>query len=127
MAYRLRFDKRFRRHLEALPGDVRGIARKVIHQLSDNPVSVRAKELDDHPGIYRLWLPRNYRLVSIFARNWATGFRPNWSTRKSDAWELQVRKKVTKGISTAWDKGVYLLAIHLLSLSIEEGTVPNAV
>jgi mRNA-degrading endonuclease RelE of RelBE toxin-antitoxin system len=63
MVYRLRFDKRFRRHLEALPGDVRGVARKVIRQLSDNPVSVRAKELDDHPGTYRLWLPRNYRLV----------------------------------------------------------------
>jgi mRNA-degrading endonuclease RelE of RelBE toxin-antitoxin system len=63
MAYRLRYDRRFRRYLKALPGDVRGIARKVIRQLADNPRPGRAKELDDHPGFYRLWLPRNNRLV----------------------------------------------------------------
>jgi YD repeat-containing protein len=39
-------------------------------------------------------------LMSIFARYWATGFRPKGATRKSDARELQVRKKVTKGVST---------------------------
>lgn len=42
MPYRLRFDRRFRRHLNALPGDVRGIARKVIQQLAQAPRPGRA-------------------------------------------------------------------------------------
>jgi len=63
MSYRLRYDRRFRRLLKALPGDVRGIARKTVQQLAQEPRPGRAKELDDHPGFYRLWLPRNHRLV----------------------------------------------------------------
>ena len=63
MAYRLRYDRRFQKHFKALPGDVRGIARKIIGQLADNPRPGQAKELDDHPGFYRLWLLRNHRLV----------------------------------------------------------------
>ena len=63
MVYRLRFDKRFRRHLKALPGDIRGVVRKVIVQLTDEPRPSKAKELDQHPGYYRMWLPRHHRLV----------------------------------------------------------------
>ena len=63
MAYRLRFDRRFRHSLDALPGDLRAMARQIIAQLTDNPYSPGAKELDDHPGYFRLWLPRDYRLV----------------------------------------------------------------
>ena len=34
-----------------------------IHQLADAPRLARAKELDDHPNYYRVWLPRSHRLV----------------------------------------------------------------
>ncbi len=63
MAYRLRYDRRFMRQLEALPGDVRSAARQQIAALASNPHPSRAKELDEHPGFYRLWLPRGHRLV----------------------------------------------------------------
>ncbi|MCX7706611.1 MAG: type II toxin-antitoxin system RelE/ParE family toxin [Anaerolineae bacterium] len=49
--------------LTALPGDVRSVARRTIAELAENPRPSRAKELDEHRGYYRLWLPRNYRLV----------------------------------------------------------------
>lgn len=63
MAYRLRYDRRLMRSMEALPGDVRSVARREVKALTDNPSPDRAKELDEHPGYYRLWLPRGYRLV----------------------------------------------------------------
>lgn len=63
MAYRLRFDQRFRRNLDALPGDIRSTARQVIAQLANNPRPSSAKELDEHLGYYRMWLPRDHRLV----------------------------------------------------------------
>ncbi len=63
MVYRLRYDRRFMRQLESLPGDVRSLARQQVKALTDNPRPSRAKELDEHPGYFRLWLPRDYRLV----------------------------------------------------------------
>jgi mRNA-degrading endonuclease RelE of RelBE toxin-antitoxin system len=63
MAYRLRYDRRFVQQLMALPGDVRSIARRIVTELAETPRPARAKELDEHPGYYRLWLPRDYRLV----------------------------------------------------------------
>jgi len=63
MGYRLRYDRRFMRLLEALPGDVRSIARRQVKALANEPYPPGAKELDEHPGYYRLWLPRGIRLV----------------------------------------------------------------
>lgn len=63
MTYRLRYDRHFMGQLELLPGDVRSIARQEIKYLVTEPRPIRAKELDEHPGYYRLWLPRGYRLV----------------------------------------------------------------
>ena len=63
MAYRLRYDRRFLHQLEMLPGNVRSVARQQIKALADNPRPLRAKELDEHPGYYRLWLSRDHRLV----------------------------------------------------------------
>lgn len=63
MGYRLRYDRRFMRLLEALPGDVRSIARRRVKALANEPYPPGAKELDEHPGYYRLWLPRGSRLV----------------------------------------------------------------
>lgn len=34
MAYRLRYDRRFKRSLAALPGDIRGMARRMIARLA---------------------------------------------------------------------------------------------
>jgi mRNA-degrading endonuclease RelE of RelBE toxin-antitoxin system len=63
MTWRLRYDRRFMRQLEGLPGDVRSVARQQIKALTTTPYPSRAKELDEHPGYLRVWLPRNYRLV----------------------------------------------------------------
>ncbi len=63
MAYRLRYDRRFMRQLETLPGDVRSVVRKQVKALAGDPHPSRSKELDEHPGYYRMWLPRDHRLV----------------------------------------------------------------
>jgi mRNA-degrading endonuclease RelE of RelBE toxin-antitoxin system len=63
MVYRLRYDRRFMRQLESLPGDVRSMARQQVRDLTNDPRPSRAKELDEHPGYFRVWLPRGYRLV----------------------------------------------------------------
>jgi mRNA-degrading endonuclease RelE of RelBE toxin-antitoxin system len=63
MSYRLRYDRRFLRQLDSMPGDVRAATRRLVRSLPDNPRPSRAKELEGHPGHYRLWLPRNCRLV----------------------------------------------------------------
>ncbi len=60
---RLRYDKRFLRLLESLPADVRSVARKQVKALAFEPQPPGVKELADHPGYYRLWLPRGCRLV----------------------------------------------------------------
>ena len=63
MPDRLRYDRRFKELLNRLPGDIRSIARRTIARLASDPFPSKAKELVSHPGYYRLWLPRNYRLV----------------------------------------------------------------
>ncbi len=63
MTYHLRYDREFMRQLEGLPGDIRSMARRQVKELADVPCPSRAKELEEHPGYYRLWLPRDYRLV----------------------------------------------------------------
>lgn len=63
MAYRLRYDRGFMQQLLALSGDLRSIARRTVTELAQTPRPARAKELDEHPGYYRLWLPREHRLV----------------------------------------------------------------
>ncbi|WP_044199362.1 type II toxin-antitoxin system RelE family toxin [Candidatus Oscillochloris fontis] len=63
MSYRLRFDRSFMRQLESLPGDLRSVARHLIRSLADTPRPTKAKELDMHPTYFRIWLPRQHRLV----------------------------------------------------------------
>jgi mRNA-degrading endonuclease RelE of RelBE toxin-antitoxin system len=63
MTYRLRYDRRFRQHLDALPGDIRAAARQMIADLTHDPRPGQAKELEGHAGFFRLWLPRDHRLV----------------------------------------------------------------
>jgi mRNA-degrading endonuclease RelE of RelBE toxin-antitoxin system len=63
MPYRLRFGRTFVPQLDALPGDVRSVARKSVKSLAEDPRPSGSKELDEHPGFYRTWLPRGHRLV----------------------------------------------------------------
>lgn len=63
MSDRLRYDRRFLRQLDALPGDLRAITRTQAQALTENPRPPRAKELTGHPGYFRLWLPRDCRRV----------------------------------------------------------------
>ena len=63
MPFRLRFDRRFLQQLDALPGDLRSVARQQVKRLADEPRPASAKELDGHPGYLRVWLPRGHRLV----------------------------------------------------------------
>ena len=63
MAYRLRVDRRFLRLLDALPGDLRAVARRTIKNLAVEPRPTSAKELDEYPNHWRMWLPRRHRLI----------------------------------------------------------------
>ena len=63
MAYQLRYDRHFSRLMVALPGDIRAVARQVINDLAREPRPTGAKELDDYPDHWRLWLLRNHRLI----------------------------------------------------------------
>lgn len=62
-AFRVRFDSGFLRQLDDLPGDLRAIARQRIREIAAQPQHASAKELDDHPTYFRMWLPRGHRLV----------------------------------------------------------------
>jgi mRNA-degrading endonuclease RelE of RelBE toxin-antitoxin system len=61
--YRLRFDRAILRQLDALPPDVRAVARRRVAQLAERPRPPDATELAAHPTYYRVWLPRGHRLV----------------------------------------------------------------
>lgn len=63
MVYKLVFDRRFMRQLESLPGDLRSLTRRIIASLANDPHPHGSKELDGHQGFFRLWIPRNHRLV----------------------------------------------------------------
>ncbi len=63
MTYRLWYNRRFTHMLDSLPGDVRAQAWQVIRDLTNQPRPQSAKELEDHPGYWRIWLSRNHRLI----------------------------------------------------------------
>lgn len=49
--------------LKRLPGYIRAQAIDLIDLLKTTPRPLRAKELRDKPGIYRLWLAGRWRIV----------------------------------------------------------------
>lgn len=61
--YRVRFDTAFLRQLDDLPGDLRAIARQRVREIAAGARHASAKELDEHPTYFRMWLPRGHRLV----------------------------------------------------------------
>ncbi len=83
MPYRLRFDRRLLQQMEALPGDVRSVARQQVKSLAEVPRPAGAKQLDAHPGYYRLWLPRGHRLVWPLRIQHAGNIEPEPSLRNA--------------------------------------------
>ncbi len=69
MAYRIAFSKEVRRQLGSLPGHIKAIAKQEIAALSSDPRPLHGKELTHHPGYYRMWLGRDYRLVWLVLEN----------------------------------------------------------
>jgi mRNA-degrading endonuclease RelE of RelBE toxin-antitoxin system len=63
MNYQLRYNRQFMQQLNLLPGDIRSMAQRTISLLAGEQHPPRAKELTNHPTYFRLWLPRNHRLV----------------------------------------------------------------
>jgi len=63
VSYQLRYNRQFMLQLDRLPDNIRSVAQRTISSLAREQYPPRAKELTNHPGYYRLWLPRNCRLV----------------------------------------------------------------
>ena len=63
MAYKIIVDKVIRLQIRRLPGHIKAMAKQQIAILSEIPCPPRSKELEGHPGYYRMWLGAKYRLV----------------------------------------------------------------
>lgn len=63
MSYRILITRDIKKQIQDLPGNVKTVARKQIAGLAQNPRPSGSKELDGHPGHFRLWLGAKYRLV----------------------------------------------------------------
>lgn len=63
MKYNVRFSTQIQRQIAQLPGNVRNLAKQRILALRDQPRPPDARELENHPSFYRIWLDRDFRLV----------------------------------------------------------------
>lgn len=63
MSYRVEIPPPVQNEIKALPGYVRAQARQLIRELGKNPRPSRAKELDEKPNIYRIWLAGKWRIA----------------------------------------------------------------
>lgn len=63
MTYRVRLSKQIQRQMARLPGNIRSQTKDRILALRDVPRPHDARELTGHPGFFRIWLDRNFRLV----------------------------------------------------------------
>jgi mRNA-degrading endonuclease RelE of RelBE toxin-antitoxin system len=63
VSYRIEVPPTAREEIRRLPGYVRAQARQLIEELADVPRPVRAKELLDKTGIYRIWLAGRWRIA----------------------------------------------------------------
>ncbi|MBI5567777.1 MAG: hypothetical protein HY870_22950 [Chloroflexi bacterium] len=61
--YRITYTRFFRQQLAGLPGHIKSLARQEIAALSITPRPRHSRELAGHPGRFRLWLGRDFRLV----------------------------------------------------------------
>ncbi len=63
MAYRILITQDIKKQIQALPGNIKAMARKCIAGLAENPRPAESKELEGHIGHFRLWLGAKHRLV----------------------------------------------------------------
>ena len=63
MNYQIEVSSQARQEILSLPGYIRTQARQLIRELRQNPFPPRAKELQDKPNIFRIWLAGNWRIV----------------------------------------------------------------
>jgi len=63
MSYRVEISPDAQKEIEALSGNVRAQALKLLRSLGENPRLPRTKELRDKPSVYRIWLARKWRIV----------------------------------------------------------------
>ncbi len=63
MAYRILITQDIKMQMQALPGNIKAIARKRIANLAEDPRPSESKELEGHAGHFRSWLGAKYRLV----------------------------------------------------------------
>jgi mRNA-degrading endonuclease RelE of RelBE toxin-antitoxin system len=63
VTYKVQLSKQIQRQIGRLPGNVRNQAKERILALRSQPRPLDAKELSGHPGFYRIWLGRDFRLV----------------------------------------------------------------
>lgn len=63
MRYRVRLSKQIQRQMARLPGNIRNQVKNRILTLRDVPRPQDARELTGHPGFFRVWLDRDFRLV----------------------------------------------------------------
>lgn len=56
MTYRILITQDIKKQIQALPGNIKAIARKRFATPADNPRPSESKELEGHVGLFRLWL-----------------------------------------------------------------------
>jgi mRNA-degrading endonuclease RelE of RelBE toxin-antitoxin system len=61
--YGVRFSRQIQHQIAQLPGSVRNQAKQRILALRNHPRPPDARELENHPGFYRIWLDRDFRLI----------------------------------------------------------------
>lgn len=63
MSYRIEITPPARKEIRGLSGYLRAQAMRLIRALQEEPRPPRAKELQNHPNIYRIWLAGRWRIV----------------------------------------------------------------
>jgi len=63
VSYRIKLSPSARQEIRSLPAYVRAQALQLIDELGRNPRPARAKELQDRPNIFRIWLAGRWRIV----------------------------------------------------------------
>lgn len=63
MMYYVRLSKTIHRQLRNLPGNIRSVANQKILALAQTPYLPDAKELEEHPSYFPIWLNADFRLV----------------------------------------------------------------
>ncbi len=63
MSYQIEISPETGKEIKSLPGYVRAETRQTIRELGDNPRPARAKELQEKPNIWRIWIAGRWRIA----------------------------------------------------------------